>query len=97
MSFNSTGMNSIKADWIRNLYKVSKCDFVAIQEHLKKNNTIDKFFKDKFPEHRAYVIPGFRAQDQDSGRPKGGIAQLRDKTLAIKVDRISTKNFRIQA
>ena len=42
-------------------------------------------------------MPGFREKDQDSGRPKGGIAQLRDKTLAIKVDRILTKNFRIQA
>ena len=91
MSFNSTGMNSVKADWIRNLYRISNCDFVSIQEHFKKNKTIDKFFKDKFPEHSSYVIPGFREKDQDSGRPKGGIAQLRDKTLAIKVDRILTK------
>ena len=97
MSFNSTGMNSVKADWIRNLYRISNCDFISIQEHFKKNKTIDKFFKDKFPEHSSYVIPGFREKDQDSGRPKGGIAQLRDKSLDLKVDRISTKSFRIQA
>ena len=39
MSYNSTGMNSIKADWIRNLYKLTKCDFVSIQEHFKKNSS----------------------------------------------------------
>ena len=97
MSYNSTGINSVKADWVRNLYKISNCDFVSLQEHFKKNRTIDKFFKDQFPEHSSYVIPGFREKDQDSGRPKGGIAQLRDKSLDLKVDRISTKSFRIQA
>ena len=97
MSFNSTGMNSIKADWVRNLYNISKCDFVSIQEHFKKNKSTDRFFKDQFPEHSSYVIPGYREKDQDTGRPKGGIAQLRNKTVDIKVERILTKSFRIQA
>ena len=68
-----------------------------LQEHFKTNKFVDKFFKDQFPEHSSYVIPGFREQEQDSGRPKGGIAQLRDKTMDIKVDRVKTDNFRIQA
>ena len=86
-------LNSLKADWIRSLYRAAKCDLVSIQEHFKKNKTIDKFFKDNFPEHSSYVIPAFREKDQDSGRPKGGHAQLPDRTLDIKVDRISTKNL----
>ena len=97
MSYNSTGLNTIKADWIRNLNKLLKCDFISIQEHFKKSKTIDKFFKDQFPEHRSYVIPGHREKEQDSGRPKGGIVQFRDKTIDMRVDRISTKSFRIQA
>ena len=97
LSYNSTGMNSIKADWVRNLSKVAHCEFISIQEHFKKNKSIDKFFKDQFPEHSSYVIPGFREKEQDSGRPKGGIAQLRDKTIDIKVDRVKTSRFMIQA
>ena len=81
LCYNSTGLNTIKADWIRNLYKVTDCNFISIQEHFKKNKTIDKFFKDQFPEHNSYVIPGHREQNQDSGRPNGGIAQMTDKKL----------------
>ena len=97
LSYNSTGLDSIKADFIRNLYNVTKCDFISIQEHFKKTKSIDKFFKNSFPDQISYIIPGFREKDQDSGRPKGGIAQLRNKNMDIKVDRIETKNFRIQA
>ena len=106
LSYNSTGLDSIKADYIRNLYNVTKCDFISIQEHFKKTKSIDKFFKDNFPENTSYVIPGVREKDQDSGRPKGGIAQLRNKKLDIKVDRIEEEkasefkhrfcNFKIQ-
>ena len=35
--------------------------------------------------------------DQDSGRPKAGLAQLARKGLGIRKDRISTNSFRIQA
>ena len=97
LSYNSTGLDSIKADFIRNLYSITECDFISIQEHFKKTKSLDNFFKCNFPEHTSYVIPGVRELDQDSGRPKGGIAQLRNKKLDIKVDGIETKSFRIQA
>ena len=57
-------MNSIKSDWVRNLSKVAHCEFISIQEHFKKNKSIDKFFKDQFPEHSSYVIPLFREKEQ---------------------------------
>ena len=97
ISFNTTGLDSIKAEYIRNLASITNCDFMSIQEHFKKNKTIDKFFKDSFPEHTSYVIPGYREIGQDSGRPMGGIAQLRKKNLNLKVDRVMTKSYRIQA
>ena len=76
---------------------MTDCGFISIQEHFKKNRNIDQFFKDQFPEHNSYVIPGHRDSEQDSGRPKGGIAQLVSKKIDIKTDRVSTNNFRIQA
>ena len=97
LSFNSTGLNSIKADWIRNLYKVTSSNFISLQEHFKKTKSIDKFFRDQFPENYSYVIPGHRENKCDSGRPKGGIAQMYDKNFNLKVDRVATKNFKIQA
>ena len=91
MSYNSTGLNTVKSDWIRNLYKVSKSDFISIQEHFKKNKNIDKFFKDQFPENASYDKTGHRGKQQDSGRPKGGLAQMRNKNIDLKEDRICTK------
>ena len=84
LSYNSTGLDSIKSEYIRNLYNLTDCSFISIQEHFKKTKSIDKFFKDNFPEHTSYVIPGFREIGQDSGRPKGGIAQLRIRKLVLK-------------
>ena len=41
--------------------------------------------------------PAVRSENQDSGRPKGGIAQLSRKSLRVQVERIKTNNSRIQA
>ena len=97
VSYNSTGMNTIKTDWIRNLCKLAKIDFCSIQEHFKKTKSVDKFFKEQFTDFSSYVIPAFRAENQDSGRPKGGLAQMLKRNLKIKTERIKTNNFRIQA
>ena len=58
LSYNSTGMNIVKSNWMRNLCKIAKCDFISIQEHFKKNKSIDKVFKDQFPKHRSYRVFG---------------------------------------
>ena len=42
-------------------------------------------------------MPAHREDTQDSGRPKGGIAQLSKKNIKVKHERISTKSYRIQA
>ena len=97
VSYNSTGMNSIKSSWIRDFCKVTKTDYLSLQEHFKKTKSVDTYFKEQFSDHMSYVIPAYRDQCQDSGRPKGGLAQLTSKRLQVKSQRISTKNFRIQA
>ena len=93
MSYNSTGMNTVKADWIRGLSIVTNSNLISIQEHFKKTKTVDKFFKDQFPDKTSYIVEGHREKGQDSGRPKGGLAQMRNKNMDLKVDRISTNNF----
>ena len=44
-SYNSTGLNSIKADWNRNLYKLTNSDFISLQDNFKKTDSSDKFVK----------------------------------------------------
>lgn len=77
--------------------KTCKTNFFQIQEHLKKNKNTDQFFKSEFPDCHKYVIQGFRDINQDQGRPKGGLAQLWDKNLIIKLKPIKTENPRFQA
>ena len=97
LSYNSTGLNEQKCDWIRDLCNLTGASYVSIQEHFRKPKTTDKLFSDEFPDYNSYVIPGYREKNVDRGRPKAGLAQLSDKNLAIKKDRVQTKNFRIQA
>ena len=65
------------------------CDvtYVAIQEHFRKSKTLDKYFKDQFPNFNSYVIPGFREAGQTRGRP----------TVAIRKDRVHSNSNRVQA
>ena len=97
LSYNSTGMNTIKSRWIRDLIKVTDASFVQIQEHFKTSKTIDKFFYDQFPDYSGFVIPGQREKNQDQGRAKGGLAQLSSSNLNVKKSRVKCSNFRIQA
>ena len=90
-------MNTVKTKWIRDVIKVTKSDFVSIQEHFKKTKTIDKFFIDQFPDNSSFVVPGYRDIGQDCGRPKGGIAMLSSKRINVNKKRIKTESFRIQA
>ena len=96
LSYNSTGINDMKAKWIRDLYQTTDASFIGIQEHFKTVN-IDKSFPQWFPEHRCYVKPGHRETGQDNGRAKGGLAQLAKKTHDIKIKNVRCDNYRLQA
>ena len=97
MSYNSTGLDTIKTGWIRDLMKTCKIDYFQLQEHFKITKSLDSFFRREFSNYDSFVIPGFREPFQDAGRAKGGLAQLSCKQKDIKKERISTKNWRIQA
>ena len=84
LSYNSTGLDPVKTSWTRDLCKLTKTDFLTIQEHLKKNKSVDKYFKEQFTNYSSYVVPAHREDTQDSGRPKGGIAHLSKKNIKVK-------------
>ena len=95
LSYNGTGLDSVKARWLRDLLKVTKTDYCSIQEHFKKNK--GTFFRNNFSDFETYFIPAFREKERDSGRAKGGLAQLSSTKYKVKTVRIPTKNFRLQA
>ena len=45
--------------------------------------------------NNSFVIPGFRENGQDNGRPQGGLAQLSINSLDIKKYRLKSENFRV--
>ena len=97
MSYNSTGLNNLKIDWIQGILETCDIDYLQVQEHFKATKTVDKFFKQKFSNTDSYVIPAHREPFQESGRAKGGLAQLASKKINIKKERIKTKSWRLQA
>ena len=88
MSYNSTGLDTVKCKWINDIIKPFNIDFFQLQEHFKSIKTIDKFFKQKFPSSDSFVVPGYREPHQDSGRAKGRLAQLCSSDLSVKKERI---------
>ena len=97
MSYNSTGMNTIKTDWIRDLIKTCDIQFFQLQEHFKKIKTLEAYFKNEFPLCDSFVIPAHREPGQDNGRAKGGLAQLNSRKYNVRKQRIATSSWRLQA
>ena len=83
MSYNSTGLDSVKIKFSLDIVENYDVDFLSIQEHFKFVNT-DKFFKSGYSNFASYVIPGHRAPGQMSGRAKAGLAQLCRREIDIK-------------
>ena len=75
MSYNSTGLDSVKIDWIQDLMKSCGIDLLRIQEHFKATETVEKYFKKNFMNTDSYVIPAFREEFQENGGAKGCLAQ----------------------
>ena len=97
MSYNSTGLDKVKTNWISNLIDTCNIDFFQLQEHFKTIKSLENFFKREFLKSDSFVIPGHREPFQDAGRARGGLAQLSCKNLNVKRERMSTNYWRIQA
>ena len=98
LSYNSTGMNSVKTQWIRDLMDTCEANFVGVQEHFKKTKTLQKYFKTEFQNCDSFVVPAHREEGRDTGRAQGGLAQLCLKSLGgVRRERVPTTGWRIQA
>ena len=97
MSYNSSGLDSVRVDWINDLTKTCDIDLLQVQEHFKATKSVDTFFKRQFYDYVSYVIPAHREVFQVTGRAKGGLAQLTGKKIDIRKERIKTTNWRLQA
>ena len=97
LSYNSTGLGTAKIEWINEVLDNCKIDFAQIQEHFQKSKNINSKFDRYFPNYDNYIIPGVRSNAQDFGRAEGGLAQLINKKIYIKKERIDTIHWRIQA
>ena len=83
MGYNSTGIDKHKCVWINELCDMTDTSYLSIQEHFKIAKNTDQYFSEKFNKFNSYVIPGYRAKGQDSGRPKAGLAQLSRNKLEL--------------
>ena len=50
-----------------------------------------------FPNSDNYIVPGVRSEGKDTGRAKGGLAQLAAKNLSLRKERVTTSHRRLQA
>ena len=91
MSYNSTGLDHQKVQWIQELITTCKIGCFQLQEHFKASKSVDSYFKQKFDKSESYVVPAHREILLGTGRAKGGLAQLIDKKLCIKKRKNSYK------
>ena len=95
ISYNSTGMNSVKTNWIRDLLDVSGAHFMGIQEHFKEIRSLINFFKKQFPKFDCCAMPAHREEFRDTGRGKGGLAQLFLKESNVQRMTVATPGWRL--
>ena len=97
MSYNMTGADTIKCQWVRDMASEHDVDFCTLQEHFKTVKSTDQWFKKQFSKHHTYVIPAYRLPGVDTGRGIGGLVQLARRDLAVSRARVVTQSLRVQA
>ena len=97
MSYNMTGADVIKCRWLQELATEQEANYVALQEHFKTVKSTEQWFRNQFTDYHTYVVPAYRLPGTDSGRGRGGLAQLSLKNTAVARARMATKSPRLQA
>ena len=97
MSYNPTGADTVKCQWVREIATEYEVDYYAIQEHFKTVKSTEQWFRKQFSIYHTYVIPAYRMPGVDSGRGIGGLAQLSLRSSAVPRARLASKSRRLQA
>ena len=97
LSYNSTGISAVKCKFLHEICDTNNVNYVSLQEHFKYTKSTSEYFSDKFSNFYSNDKPSYRPRTQDSGRAKGGLAQLSSKLVNVRKDRIVTASWRVQA
>ena len=97
ISYNSTGLDSLKINWINDLMESTNSACLQVQEHFKATKSVTQYFKKHFKMFDPFVTPAVRESSSHAGRPKGGLAQLIRNSINIKKENVVCKSWRIQA
>ena len=97
MSYNATGTDKVKCQWIREVATEYDVDYCSIQEHFKTVKSTEQWFRQQFTDYHSYVIPAYRLPGVDTGRGRGGLTQLALRSTAVARARVATKSPRLQA
>ena len=98
LSYNTTGMGPIQIQWTRDLIETVGANFIGLQEHFKNIKSLQRFFKKEFKNCDSYVLPAHRDEGVDTGRAKGGLAQLNLKDIGgVRREKVETNCWRLQA
>ena len=88
ISYNSTGLDTVKVNWINDLMKSTNSVCLQLQEHFKAIKSINQYFKKHFTKFDSFPVPAVRENSSYSGRPKGGLAQLVSNDVNIKKEKL---------
>lgn len=89
LSFNSTGFNAFKADFINTILLSHSIQICAIQEHFLLEKNLH-FLQKYFPQYEIFSLPAYKSTDQiHGGRPSCGLALLYNHNLSKYVSRVT--------
>ena len=94
LSYNSTGFNSQRGDFISEIASIlgmQKC-LISIQEHFIMKKNLSKIGKCLPTDFTVYSVPAYKDNAQVTrGRGKGGLCQIWPKSLDPLISRIPIK------
>ena len=94
MSYNLTGADTVKCQWVNDTCSENSVNFCALQEHFKVIKSTENWFRGQFKDYNTYVIPAHRSPGVDCGRAKGVLVQLTNK--GQERERVMTSGPRVQ-
>ena len=97
ISYNTTGWNPFKADFINTIMVTHSIHFCALQEHFQLDDNLFKLDRE-LTDFEVFALPAYKSNQRvHAGRPSGGLAFIYQKQLGQYVTRLSVPNsFRVQ-
>ena len=92
-----TGADATKCQWVREIAAEQETNYIALQEHFKTVKSTEQWFRNQYTGYHTYVVPAYRLPGTDSGRGRGGLAQLSLRSTAMARARVATSSPRLQA